>query len=310
MQPLPLHESFKNFMKIGYPCINRSVGCTANSTFRLASYSDERLIQTISNNLVCLQKILDYNARNGLFFLRISSDIIPFASHPVCTFPWDDYFGPAFRRLGRFIKKYDIRITMHPDQFVVLNSPKPDVVERSIAELVYHCTVLDAMKLPCSAKVQIHVGGVYNDKKAAIERFIRTYETLPAVVKKRLVIEHDERSYSLKECISIHENIGIPVVFDVFHHACCNHKQTIKQALHLIKRTWKKRDGLPVVHYSSQQKGAVEGKHAESIDVKDFRRFLQSAGAFDFACMLEIKDKEKSALKALAIIKQMKVDTG
>ncbi|MGB5924349.1 MAG: UV DNA damage repair endonuclease UvsE, partial [Syntrophobacteria bacterium] len=124
-------------MKIGYPCINRGIGCTANSTFRLASYSEERLIQKVENNLDCLFQILQYNVQNGFYFFRISSDLVPFASHPVCTFDWASHFRGQFRKVGEFIRKHDIRISMHPDQFVVINSLKDDVVERSVWELEY-----------------------------------------------------------------------------------------------------------------------------------------------------------------------------
>lgn len=80
-------------MKLGYPCINQSIGCKANSTFRLASYSNENLLAKISNNLNCLVQILEYNVKNGFFFFRISSDLIPFASHPIVQVSWAKHFA-------------------------------------------------------------------------------------------------------------------------------------------------------------------------------------------------------------------------
>jgi len=148
-------------VKIGYPCINTRIGCTANSTFRLKNYSKENLIEKVTNNLNCLRKILEFNAKNNLLFFRISSDLVPFASHPVCRFDWVKHFKREFKEIGDYIKKNNIRISMHPDQFVLINAKDKDIVKRSIKELDYHCSVLDAMGLDGSAKVQIHVGGVY-----------------------------------------------------------------------------------------------------------------------------------------------------
>lgn len=86
-------------MKIGYPCINTSIGCTANSTFRLKNYSEENMVEKINNNLDCLEKILNYNVEKGFLFFRISSDLVPFASHPICTFNWRGYFKKRFREM-------------------------------------------------------------------------------------------------------------------------------------------------------------------------------------------------------------------
>ncbi len=151
-------------MRIGYPCINHSVGCSSTHTFRLASYSDERLDETITSNLSCLKKILSHNVLHGLFFFRITSDLVPFASHPVCTFPWQEHFSDEFRRIGEYIRSHRVRVSLHPDQFVLLNTPDPGILERSIADLRYQVKILDLMELDNSAKVQLHVGGVYHDK--------------------------------------------------------------------------------------------------------------------------------------------------
>ena len=291
-------------MKIGYPCINRGIGCTASSTFRLASYTEERLIQKVENNLDCLFQILQYNVQNGFYFFRISSDLIPFASHPVCTFDWAGHFRGQFRKVGDFIKEHNIRISMHPDQFVVINALKDEVVESSVRELGYHCTVLDEMALDSTAKIQIHVGGVYGDKRSAFDRFTERYSALSKSLKSRLVIENDDRSYSLKDCLLVHEKIGIPIIFDAFHHQCLNNGETLRQGLQLSASTWKKTDGIPMVDYSSQQRGQRPGSHAKTLHITMFKKFLRESRGFDFDLMLEIKDKETSALKALKILRE------
>ena len=176
-------------MKLGYPCINRSINCQSNSTFRLASYSEERLIKTVENNLDCLTKILRYNVANELLFFRITSDLVPFASHPICEFDWVNYFEPQFKDIGSYIRENNLRVSMHPDQFVLINSLKEDVVQRSIDELDYHCKVLDSMGLDETAKIQFHVGGVYGDKPKAIDKFIENYDLLDKSIKIRLLVD-------------------------------------------------------------------------------------------------------------------------
>jgi UV DNA damage endonuclease len=288
-------------MRIGYPCLNRTIGCSPAHTFRLASCSDERLEETVTANLSCLSKILAYNVLHGLFFFRITSDLVPFASHPVCTFPWQKHFSGEFRIIGKYIRDHGFRISMHPDQFVLLNSPNPDILERSIADLRYQVQILDLMELDSSAKVQIHVGGVYGDKPVAIDRFVNAYDQLGDPVRKRLVIENDERLYSVSDCLAIHERTGIPVLLDVFHHSVNNNHERIPDLLGPVRASWKRHDGIPMVDYSSQQPGRRAGAHAESIDPKDFRSFLNASIRVDLDIMLEIKDKEKSALSALSI---------
>jgi len=288
-------------MRIGYPCINRSIGCTPSRTFRLASYSDEHVRETVKGNLDCLRKILSYNVDHGMLFFRITSDLIPFASHPVCTFPWQKYFAEDFRLAGDYIRKHRFRISMHPDQFVLLNSPGREILERSISDLTYQAQVLDLLNLDVSAKLQIHVGGVYGDKTASMERFVNNYEHIDDSIKRRLVIENDERLYTVSDCLALNERTGIPVLFDVFHHSINNNGEKTRDLLAPVTSTWKTHDGIPMVDYSSQQTGKRLGAHAESIDTKDFQDLLQSTIPYDIDIMLEIKDKEKSALIALSI---------
>jgi UV DNA damage endonuclease len=286
-------------MKIGYPCINLTVDCRGNKTFRIKSYSEKKIIETVENNLRCLIQTLKFNVEHGLYFFRISSDLIPFASHPICDFKWERHFADEFKYIGDLIKQNEIRISMHPDQFTLINSPDGKIHERSVSELRYHSKVLDCMGLDLSAKIQIHIGGVYGDKDKSMARFIRRYEKLDKRIRNRLVIENDDRSYSLTDCVCIFEETGIPILLDVFHHEIFNCGETLGEACKLFVKTWRINDGIPMVDYSSQEDGQRIGTHAASIDVGKFRKFLIETRPLDFDVMLEIKDKEKSAKEAV-----------
>ncbi|MDD5025701.1 MAG: UV DNA damage repair endonuclease UvsE, partial [Methanoregula sp.] len=244
-----------NTRRIGYPCINRTIGCTPSRTFRLASYSKERLIETVGANLTCLSAILEYNVRHGILFFRITSDLVPFASHEISQFPWQEQFSTQFKTTGKFIRDHALRISMHPDQFVLLNSKKEEVLRRSIADLQYQVSVLDLLGLDDSAKVQIHVGGVYDDKSASIDRFVTQYLALDPRIRRRLVIENDERLYTVADCCAISDKTGVPVLFDAFHHSLHNNREALPALLDRVRATWHEADGIPMVDYSSQQAG-------------------------------------------------------
>ncbi|MFD2514620.1 UV DNA damage repair endonuclease UvsE [Pontibacter locisalis] len=294
-------------MKIGYPCVNETLDCSSSRTFRLASYSEERLIETVEQNLACLRQILKYNVENGLLFFRLTSDLVPFASHEVNQYNWQEHFRMTFRRLGAYIKNNNMRISMHPDQFVVLNSPNPQTVKNSVAELVYQGSVLDLMELDTTAKLQIHGGGAYGDKPSAIQRFAEVYQTMvPDAVKARLCVENDDRTYTLQDCLHLHELTGMPVIFDNLHHECINNGEPMREAVQMAAATWQtEKDGILMMDYSSQAIGERKGKHTKSIQEQLFHDFLAETEGLNMDIMLEIKDKEESALKALKLAQTM-----
>ena len=293
-------------MRIGYPCVNEAMDCSSATTFRLASYTEERLRPTVAANLECLRRLLEWNAAQGLLFFRISSGIVPFGSHPVNTYPWQAHFKAEFRALGDFIRANNMRVSLHPDQFVVLNSPDPGIVQRSIDELIYQGSMLDLMELDGQAKLQIHVGGLYGDRELALRRFAQVHATLPAAVKARVVVENDDRLFSLQDCLHLHELTGVPILFDNFHHECLNHGETMTDALHLAAHTWDQgRDGVLMMDYSSQAPGERRGKHTDSLVEELFWGFLATLQGLEADMMLEIKDKETSALRAVAILREL-----
>lgn len=285
-------------MRIGYPCINNTLKLTSSKTFRLKSYSDQRLKETVAENIFNLGKLLEFGAENNLLFFRIGSGLIPFGSHPVCTFDWVTFFRRDIAVLGSFINKNNMRVSMHPDQFTLLNAINEDIVKRSVAEIKYHVKILDSMNLDHKHKIQIHVGGAYGDKNKSILRFIRNYKKLNSGLKKKLAIENDDRLFSLRDCLKISRSIRIPIVFDTFHHKIYNNGEKIDQAAEMASKTWKKDDGKPMIDYSTQAAKKRTGAHSEKINIKDFAETMNRIKHLDPDIMLEIKNKEISAIIA------------
>jgi UV DNA damage endonuclease len=288
-------------MRIGYPCTNRTLGCRGGRTLRLTSFSLERLDELVASNLRCLETMLHFNVEHGIRFFRITSDLIPFASHPEIEPPWRHLYSRALASVGLTIQHLGVRIDMHPGQHTVLNSQDEKVVKNAMRDLVYHVGVLDEMGLDSTAKVQIHVGGVYGEREASLARFIARARLLPETIRRRLVIENDERSYDLADCLRVAEEARLPVVLDVFHHQLRNSGELVSDALAEAAETWSAADGPPIVDYSSPLPGGRLGQHAESLDEAGFRDFLRATAGSDFDLMLEIKDKEVSALRAVEI---------
>lgn len=288
-------------MRIGYPCTNRTLGCRGAKTLRLASFSLDRLDEAVRSNLACLETMLHWNVQQGICFFRITSDLVPFASHPEIEPPWRHLFARPLASTGLLIQHLGVRIDMHPGQYTVLNSLDETVVKNAMRDLVYHVGVLDEMGLDATAKVQIHVGGVYGDRAASLARFVARAQRLPETIRRRLVIENDERSYDLADCLRVAAEARLPVVLDVYHHALKNRGESLAEALALAGETWSSADGAPIVDYSSPLPGGRFGQHAESLDGRDFKAFLRASREADFDLMLEIKDKELSARRAVEI---------
>jgi UV DNA damage endonuclease len=289
-------------LRIGYPCVNTSLGCR-NRTFRLKSYSEERLVATVQSNLECLRAVLEFNASHGLLFFRINSGFVPFASHEVCAFDWQACFRDKFASIGAFIREKGMRVSMHPDQFTLINSRDEEIFRRSCRELSYHADMLDLLGVDTSARIQIHVGGVYGDRAESLKRFVSRCGLLEDKVIRRLAVENDDRNYTLRECLDVSGETGVPVIFDLFHHEVNCSGESTAEALALAGRTWAGGDGLPIVDYSTQSPSGRRGAHANSLDEAAFLRFIRDSRDFDFDLMLEIKDKEKSACRAVELIK-------
>lgn len=290
--------------RIGYACTPISIPYKTSRGFILKNFNENIFNECVSRNLKDLMSILQWNCQNGIHMFRISSDIIPFGSHSINKIEWWRTFKRELSECGKFVKTNDIRVSMHPGQYTVLNSPHEEVVEKSIADLEYHCRFLDAMEVDYKNKIVLHVGGVYGNKLSAMGRFKSNFNRLSASLKKRVVIENDDKGYTIEEVLGICMELGVPAVFDNLHHKLNPCLLELEDIITHVESTWKPEDGPVKLHYSDQDLERKGGAHSRSIVTKNFLSYMERIKGLDADIMLEVKDKEVSAMKGVYALKE------
>lgn len=292
-------------IRFGLCCIFREHPVTFRKTTAkyLARFSEDerrnRLAQLCAGNAESLRKALVFCRENKIGSFRINSQILPLKTHPdtgydIFDLPGAESIVAAFRACGAFSLKHDIRTTFHPDQFIILSSPNPDVVRRSVADLVYQAQVAEWVNADV---INIHAGGVYGDKQSAISRLAETIETLPDPVRKRLTLENDDRSYTPQDLIPVCRDLKIPLVYDVHHHRCLPDGLSIAAATEQSLKTW---DREPLFHISSPKdgwSGSNPRKHHDYLDIHDLPENWLS---LDITVEIEAKAKELAIKKLMA----------
>lgn len=293
----------KRTVSVGYACLALGVKDASMKTCRLQGASPERLDALTAHNLNALEAMIRYNAESGIRLFRISSDLVPFGSHPAVSFEWRESFASRLSEIGRLIGKSSLRVSMHPGQYTVLNSTNAEVVARSIADLVYHERVLSALRTDSSHKIVLHIGGVSGNKKEALTRFRTNFAYLNDAVKSRLVIENDDRYFHIADVIETGHRLGIPVVFDNLHHTIngCGPASSYEW-IRLCGDTWRAHDGRQKIHYSQQDEMKRAGAHSKTVRIREFLEF--AAPLSDLDIMLEVKDKNLSAMKCALCLNQ------
>lgn len=288
-------------MRIGYACLTVGVRDTALKSCTQKNATEDHLIDLIRHNLKVLKRMLEYDVEHGIRMMRISSDIIPFGSSPVNQLEWWQIFEAELKEIGDFILKEDIRVSMHPGQYTVLNSPDGEVVKRAIVDLEYHARFLDTLGVPASHKIILHIGGIYGNKPEAKERFKRVYKTLSDSIKRRLIIENDDRLYTISDVLELGEALEVPVVYDNLHNWVNPSDSNVPDRIWIDRaaNTWRPIDGVPKIHYSQQAENKRLGAHTDTIYLDTFLNFIANLGDVKPDIMLEVKDKNLSALKCI-----------
>ena len=266
-----------------------------------------------------VDRILDHLDRHDIRMYRMSSDLAPYATHPDMP-QFHNMVAESTAELaaiGRKAKRLDIRLSFHPSQFVVLNSPDPELVRKSIWDLESQAEMLDRMELGPEAVLVIHVGGTYGNIEESRVRWVETWKMLPEHVRRRLVLEHDDLRFSAADVLWIHQHTGVRLIFDYQHFWCLNPERAdLRETLAAVLRTWPKGQ-QPKIHFSSprtelREQVRVDPKtrkktvrhvapvftgHADFCNPFEFATFIRTAKGLDFDVMLEAKAKDLALLR-------------
>lgn len=267
----------------------------------------EKLKELFKTNLNTLYRILEYNKNNNIYLYRITSKLLPFASHSIID-NWDYIkdLNEELLKIGQFIKENNLRVSMHPDHYTILNTPNDGILNNSLKDLDYHNKIFNGMNLDSNYKLVMHIGGAYNNKDEAIIRFIKEFKKLPKTIRSRIVLENDDKTYTAHDVLSICKIIKVPMVLDV-HHDKCNPSQVgLDLLVGDIFDTWNNETFKPKIHFSSSKSIKEFRSHADNIVAKDFKKFINLAKNFnrDFDCMIEAKNKDYAVFKLAEDLKK------
>ena len=276
---------------------------TATALMRLPRADQlARLAELCRLNADALLASLEFCARHGIGAFRINSQILPLKTHPQAGYdmselPRGEEIMARFRACGAFAQERELRLSFHPDQFVVLNSPNPRTLAHSLAELSYQAEVAEWVG---ADSINIHGGGGYGDKTAALRTLRENVERLPALVRSRLTLENDDKIFTPSDLLPVCADTGVPLVYDVHHHRCLPDDLSVKAATERALATWKRE---PLFHISSPLagwRGPKPERHHDYIHPRDFPSVWKPLVV---TVEVEAKAKELAVLKLLAWLK-------
>ncbi len=301
----------KAVLRLGLCCMFQDQPIKFVNTTATAIGRMKRSDALIKLNRLCMENAdalfasVKFCAANNIGCFRINSQILPIKTHPelgydVSDLPDGDEIIRRFKECGMFVRKHELRTCFHPNQFVVLNSPRADVVENSLRELEYHAEVSEWVEADV---LNIHGGGAYGDKQKALADFARNLDRLSPQARSRLTVENDDKTYTPADLLPLCRTTGIPLVYDVHHHRCHTDDLSIEEASSEAIATWNRE---PMFHISSPLEGwdgPKPERHHDFIDVNDFPKCWRRK---TFTVEVEAKAKELAVAKLLTELKNKK----
>lgn len=281
-------------MRLGYACMNTELK-TVFKTLRLATAQAEgtgKIKELTLKNMQTTLEIVQWNIENDILFYRASSSIVPLSTHPVNDWIWweDLDFLDIANQIRELVQLHQMRISVHPGQYTVLNAQKPEVVKKSIEDLEYHDKLIELLG---GNDIILHTGGAYGDKEAAKIRFAENYLQLSNSLKRKLRLENDDKTFNVRDVLDVSKLCGVPVCFDIHHHNVNNNGEPVD--FNEILATWEG-FGTPKIHISTGKEGFTDLRHHNLVSEEDFNQLLLLLNGTDADIMFEAKLKEQSVL--------------
>jgi UV DNA damage endonuclease len=258
-----------------------------------------------------------WNDKYGIKFMRLSSEMFPFASHAEYGYKLAPFASEALAEAGKVVAQLGHRVSTHPGQFTQLGSPRSEVIANAIRDLEYHDEMLSLLKLPeqqdRDAVMILHMGGTFGDKAATLDRFRTNYQALSPSIKQRLVLENDDVSWSVHDLLPICEELNIPLCLDFHHHNIIFDPSQLREGTNdirslfpRIKATWDRKHITQKMHYSEPCQEAITGRQRRKHNP---RPATLPPCPNDMDLMIEAKDKEQAVFELMRTFKLPGWDT-
>ena len=262
------------------------------------------LTKRIKLNFKNFEKVLKYNYDNKIKFYRMTHTMFPLLTHPSININYKEVFKEDFKRLKEKINKYNIRIDTHPDEFCLLTSDKDIVTNNSIDILKFHLEIFKLLGI--NGRCVLHIGSSKPTKEEALNRFKDNFNKLPKELKNLIILENDDKTYTVSDTLSLCEELKIPMVLD-YHHFICNHdkNEKINKLLPRIIKTWDNTNLNPKMHFSTSLNSKQKRNHSTYLNYNFFIKFLKLLKPLnaDIDIMLEAKGRDEALFR---LIRQLK----
>lgn len=297
-------------IRLGYVALPVSIPITASKTLTLTSYKklgvkkgEEKRTKIFEENLNNFLEILKYNETNKIHFYRMTSHLVPLLTYPNSYDNILKKHKKQLEEIGAYIKEKNMRVDMHPDQYLVLNSSNPNVVESTILALNYYDDLMN--KIGLKTNIILHIGSGQEGKTKAMKRFEEGFKNLKKSIQNKIAIENDDKVFNIRNVLSLAKKINVPVVLDYHHFLVNKNNEKIEDFIIDIFSTWQT---TPKIHFSSPKNKKEKRSHHDYIDSNTFIDFIERIKFcnIDFDIMIEAKQKEEALFR---LVRELKYKT-